>query len=152
MGSPSPPHTHPPTSFYEYSLGVSVVWIVSSFFGNMKRFLFSNYSFELAIRHREPLCTMECQARACPLCWARRRAGLLGCVRWHAHHNGQGDAFPWHWGSWVADSTTIFFFDKFMFNRHFGHFYYECIMVIIGRLCHAICSRKWCNLPPQILM
>jgi hypothetical protein len=25
-------------------------------------------------------------------------------------------------------------------------------MVIIGRLCHAICSRKWCNLPPQILM
>jgi hypothetical protein len=40
---PLHPHTHPPTSFYEYSPSVSVMWIVSSFFGNMKGFLFSNY-------------------------------------------------------------------------------------------------------------
>jgi hypothetical protein len=105
---------------------------------------------KLAIRHSEALCTMECQARACPWCWARHRAGLLGRVRWHAHHNGQGDAFPWHFeGLGWQIQQFLFFFDKFIFNRHFGHFY-ECIMVIVGRLCHAICSRKWCNLPPQI--
>jgi hypothetical protein len=90
----------------------------------------------------EHFCTMEWSS-PCWLCWVKAPLSLLGWARWLTQHNGQGWC-SMRLRSVVAESMMLGG-NKFMFNRHFSH-YYKC-MIICGRLSHITWSRKWHNLP-----
>ncbi len=84
----------------------------------------------------------------CPWCWVLLQAlccwnGLAKCC---TQHNAQGRDHSMTLRYGLVDSTFI---KKFLFHRDFDY-YYKCL-IITRRLCHRMWSRKWHNLPPQVL-
>jgi hypothetical protein len=71
-------------------------------------------------------------------CWVRCQVSPTEWARWHTHQNGRDHSMAL--SSRVADSKII---RKFMFNRY---------ILITGRFCHMLWSRKWHDLSAQNLM